>query len=523
MVLFRKHLLRTIQWNLCLSIVLSTTWGTSAARATVRQDGVDTDDPETRAEAPERPRDMPLSELPEPPSVRLAPPRPAALEAMDDILLRLVSDDSVLRERASRSLLEAKSDWVSGIERRVDRLAERSDKSAQKALLARLRKARTSPTPIESENDGSPDYLQLALAQPDPSDPNWAGLTQILALRRMLEAIGTTEAVREIIRIYVRFGEYMRIDCQRGLDALEDRALAGLIEARRHPAPKIAEWAKRRLSLLGKTSAHEAVRTKDPQALADILVALGREQNPETTRLLISFAGTEQATIRDAARQGIVLIGEAASWQLRDAYLDTTGKQPPRDWTWKRTARELFTEFDRLRLEKVYRLFQQGQEAEKAKDWDKMRAHYDKVLSLAPLFVRRDAMTQGYLAYVEHKKTESPEVVSLVLRRIERIARDEKTRAAARSERLLLEASQLKAEGFLDRTLIERAARLDPKNVERAKELLTPKRESEAWGATERYAIGISVALLSLLGATWIMVTGWWRRRERSTQPTSAR
>jgi hypothetical protein len=494
----------------------------SSALAQKRQDGEDPDDPEYRAEAPERPADMPLAELPTPPDVRLPPPRPRALEAIDRLLSEVVDKESIVRERASRSLLEAKTDWVSGIARRIDQLAERADRSALDRLLDKSRKKTLDRLKREEGSKvETPDYLDVMLEHADPETQEWRDLTQLLALNRMLAAIGTTEAVREIIRIYVRFGEFIRIDCQKQLMGLGDRSIAGLIETLRHQAPAIGEWAEKRLKLRKKLSPHEAVRTEDRTALADILVALGRHGDPESTRLLISFSGTEDSQIRGAARRGIALLGEAAAWQLRDAYLDTTGRAPPRDWTWKRTARELFTEYDRLRLERVYEIYAESKKAAEAGDLEKMRIGYDKVLALQPNFDRGEEMVDGYRRYAQHVAEESPQKALLALRRALRIDPNVASRNKTESTLLLLEAAQLRDKGVIDQGLLKKARALNPENEDRALELATPGAGVKPWGAQSRYLVAGAITLIALLGAAWITLSTL-RRRGRE-QPGAAK
>jgi hypothetical protein len=339
----------------------------------------------------------------------------------------------------------------------------------------------------------------------------------------MLQAVGTTDAVREIIRVYVRFGEYMRIDCQRALEELGDRSVAGLIEAERHPAPKIAAWATRRLALRGKNTPQDAVRTKDQVALADILIALGRKRDPESTRLLISFAGADEARVRTAARQAIAIMGEVGAWQLRDAYLSTTGKQPPREWTWKRTARELFTEFDRLRLEQLYVLFQKGKAAQDQQDWEAMRAAFDEILALSPEFESGSEMAPGYIAYATAVAESQPQQASVAYSRAERLAAREQLRNQAKSARLLLEAAKLRKEGIIDRSLIQQAADLNPENRERAEQLLQPTATEKEQDSRSHYLVGLLIAGVALAGAIWIALSGWSKRKHVPVnEPSSA-
>ncbi len=501
-------------------LALALLFATTPALAEVRQDGEDPGDKESRAEAPDRPADMPLAEIPTPPDFRLGAPRPRAIEAIDRLLAELVHEDPAVRETAYRTLPEAKSDWVAGIARRIDRIAERADKSGMKRTLDSARDdARDRLRAAGDSSEPTPDYLKVLLNHPAPEDQNWRDVTQLLGLSRMLSNIGSTEASREIIRIYVRFGEFMRIDCQRQLESLGDLSVAALIETLRHPAPAIAKWAEKRLHLRKKLSPHDAVRTDNQTALADILIALGRNGDPDSGQLLISFASTEQAPIRKAARQGIALLGEVAAWQLRDAYQNLTGKAPPRDWTWKRTARELFTEFDRLRLEKIYKIYAEAKKASTDGDLVKMVKGYDRVLTLSPEFDGRAEMIRGYRAYAESVADSDPDAALLALRRAERIDDDDESREKTKAQRLLLEAERLKERGIIDSELLERAAQADPATRDRATELNTPGTGPAVWGRNSRYFVAGAVSLIALLGAAWVMLTSIRRRPKSEAGP----
>lgn len=478
-------------------------------------------DKEHSAEASERPAEMPLSAIPEPPSLELPSPRPEALEAIDGLLSRVVSKEALVREKAARELLEAKRDWVSGLSRRIDALAERADRPALKRLQEKqIERARKDG--LVDESGATKDYLEVALAYAEPESEDWRYLTQLLASSRMLRHIGTTEAARELIRIYVRFGEFMRIDTQRQLEELGDRAGAALIEAQRHPAQKIASWAEKRLDLRGMVIAHEAVRTKDDEALADILVALGRSRDPDAARILISFAGTEKAQIRTAARRGIALMGEVGAWQLRDAYLDITGKHPPRDWTWKRTARELFTEYDRLRLEKVFDHYEEAKALQEKGELEAMKKGFDTVLALSPLFEQREAMAPGYVAFAAKVRDEQPDEAILALRRAERITDDDQLRKKAESMRHTLEAEKLLERGVFDRGLLDKAIALDPDSDRAREERARSGAPAHKLDSKTRYAVAIAVASFALVGAGFILF-GAARRRRQAGAPEEPR
>lgn len=457
---------------------------------------------------------LPLAALPKPPSIELPTPSPASLEALDKHLAALVSNDAAERETAAQEILEVEPDRLAAIHRRLTTIAESSDHDAMKQLLGGTRdKARgEAKDRIRSEGTGekvaTPDYLEMLLAHPRLDSRPYRDLVAVIAMSRMLRQIGSTPAARELISIYARFGEFLRVDTQLQLEQLGERAIAALIEAERHPAPKIAQWAARRLDALGKAIPSETVQTNDPEVLADVLRAHGRARNPEAARLVISFVSSERAQIRDAARQAVVLMGEVANWQLRDTYENIVGKKPPREWSWDRTARELFAEFDRLRLAPVYELFDRGAAAQKSGKLDDMASAWDQVLAQSPTFERGPEMVAGYLAYAKAHLDDDPLLARRALERIDRLAADsEPTKHAAESLRLTLDAENLYARHLADQTLLRRALDLDPRNA-RAKALL----ERIAHGNADiqqrfyRYVAAGAILALSLAGLAFILM-----------------
>jgi hypothetical protein len=438
------------------------------------------------------------------------------LKALDALLERLTATDQEARQRAAQELLEVKPRWVSALQFRLDAIAERSDKEAMKEVLGAVRRqAKESDEQADAKRGAeSPDYLLLAIEHASPKKEAWQNLVRVLAISRMLGQIGTTPATRGIIRVYIRFGEFMRIDTQRQLASLGDRALGALIETRRHPAQKVAQWAERQLDLAGKSIPSEAVQTEDQEALADVLLAFGRIRDPDSARIIISFAQSERAQIRNAARQAVVLLGDVGTWQLRDAYENTVGKLPPREWTWQRTARELFTEYDRLRQAKEYELFEAGVAAQKQGDLPAMREKFDRVLAYNPMFERRDEMARGYLDFARKVLEDKPEDALAALRRAERITGEDKERRAIQSLRRTLEARALLDRGIADQGLLNQALALDPNNRLAEQSLASAAAGGKpALTNRTRYLVAGLIAGVSLLGAAGILLVALWRRR----------
>jgi hypothetical protein len=462
-----------------------------------------------------------LPELPRAPSLELPRPEPDQLEQVDRAITRLQAGDQAEREQAARELLESSPSLVPAVRHRLERIADRSDKEAMKNLLGDIRSEARNDLRLALEAEGkrgaveTPDYLQMVISDARPRSKAWPDLVAVLGLSRMLTAIGTIKAARELVTVYVRFGEFLRVDTQLQLEKLGDRAVAALIEARRHPAEKIARWAERQLDALGKAIPGEAVQVEDPEVLGDILRAYGRIKTPEATRIIVSFANSERAQLREAARQAISLMGEVGHWQLRDAYENTTGKRPPRDWSWDRTARQLFAELDRARQAQVYKLYDEGIAARKARDLERMRQTFDKVLARSPNFQHAEELAAGYLEYARALPRSQRTSALVALGRAERLTKNEAEKRAAQSLKLTLQGEELLERGIVDQALLRRATELDAANT-RASELLaralrgeTPR--AQAYG---RYAAAAAIGGVALLAIAFIAL-----RRPKPSSP----
>jgi hypothetical protein len=474
--------------------------------------------------APAAKRELP--ELPKAPDLEPKEPSVADVSEIDELLTRIASEDQLQREEGVRAITELGPRAVPALRRRLEAFAGSSDKGAMKQLLHSIRRrARDEPkeevpgAPAE-KSDSGPDYFQLVLADAKPTQNTWKDLVRLLALSRMLEQVGTTPAVRGLVDVYVRFGDFMRIDTQKALSRLGDRAVPALLEARRHQAERIGNWASRQLDALGRAAPSQAAQITDPTVLADVLRAYGRTKDLDAARIVISFAGSERAQLRDAARQAIGMLGEAGHWQLRDAYEDVVGKRAQRDWTWERTARELFGELDRLRRAELLLRFEAGQKAQAAGDLEAMRNAFDEVLARVPFFERADEMVGGYWEYAKKHAQDRRDDAIFALRRAERLSRGAPHHDAIESLLLTLEAERLEANQIIDRSLLKRAVTLDPANQRartRLEELSRPKATDTS---NLRYGLAGGIALGGILGVLFVLFAGRLKKREPPTAST---
>ena len=491
---FKEHH-RTNGWRLLVSVAVSLNF-LVAGQTSRAQSGAPVSSAGGSAATP--------PSLPAAPSLELEKPGPKELQELDERLKALTSSDASTREDAARELLEIDQRFVPALAHRLNGIAERADKEAMKRLFGELRKnARESDDDDRDKGSGRPDYLALLVTKGRPQDRAFADLISVIGISRMLSQIGSVEATRVLISVYVRFGEFLRIHTQRELARLGDKAVPALLETRRFPAEKVARWAARQLDALGRAVPGEAVRIPDPQVLADVLRAYGRARDPDAARIIVSFANSERGVVREAARQSIALMGEVSLWQLRDTYENVVGKKPPRDWSWERTARELFAAFDRARSLAVANDFEAGRVARAKGDLDGMRKAFDLVVTEDPRFEQPAELAAGYLEYAESIAKAEPEAAELAYLRAERFTEAAGDKARIQGKILALRAQASAKSGVADLKLVERALELDPSNSA-AKALRTELRSGKPGGTSERArhiaagSIGLT-ALLSVL------------------------
>ncbi|MGC4066226.1 MAG: hypothetical protein QM784_16605 [Polyangiaceae bacterium] len=194
-----------------------------------------------------------LPPLPTPPNLVPPPPDAADVEELDGKLARLKSADAEARNDAARELLEVRPRLVSAVLARLGKLSERADRERMKRALAAAKERLTRSKKAAADDADVPSDMFLVLVrQASPKDEGWKDLVELFAISRMFAQIGTVEAARGLVEIYVRFGEFVRVDVQNRLGDLKDGAIAALVEARRHKAEKIAQWAERQLDRIGK-------------------------------------------------------------------------------------------------------------------------------------------------------------------------------------------------------------------------------------------------------------------------------
>lgn len=436
--------------------------------------------------AADLPPDSALPALPQLPPIRLAEADPDAVKHLESLLARVTSEKADIRATARAELAKADATMVPAIHARIEEIRESLDRERAPRLIADARKAahdagkgksKSKSKDKEKEKDKAKkgdvdgddgDWLGFLLDQPQPKDETWREVTQLLAMVRMLGAIGTTPAVRELIDLRGKFGEMLRIDLSRQLAKLGDKAVPALLEATKHDAASVQRFAELELDRMGKVTPGEAVGSSDPEVLADTLRAFGYIREVEAVDVLLSFANHDRRKVREAARQAVTAIGEPGRWRLRDAYQDLTGEKVDKSVPWDTLAKRMFAIYDRARITDLVGLFDGGARASKEGKWADAVAAFDKVLATDPLFERRKEMQP---AYFEVAKTIGFDKVDERLALLRKALRLDPTGAGAKpieAEIAFSEAKALIAEGKPDRYLLARAVELDPTHQEAA-------------------------------------------------------
>ena len=461
-----------------------------------------------------------LPELPRLASIALAEPDAASIKELDGLLDRLTSEDERSRTNARTAVNEVSPGLVPAIRHRVQDLRGSLDREAAPRVLEGARKAgRKSIKGSKAEAEGDAgtrkkkekakkdeedaadgDWLDFLLAQPHAKDRDWKDVVSLVAMERMLTAIGTTPAVRELIHFHSYFGEMLRVDLQRQIMKLRDKAVPALIEARQHDAKIVQKWANKQLDMLGRAIPGEAVASNDTQILADVLRAYGRTRDVDAVRVILSFSNSDRIQLREASREAVTAIGEPGIWQLRDQYLSLTGNKAPKEWAWDRLARELFALYDRARLAEVYKLMDDGTAAASAGKIVEAVEAFDKVLARSPLFDRRKEMVKSYFDRATTLEEGHRDDALAMMRKALRLDPKSDLAKKLEAEIAYLEGAISVDRGAPDKTAFLKALTIDPQHAA-SKQALAALEDKvvERQSQMPRYAAAGGIGLVALI------------------------
>jgi len=429
-----------------------------------------------------------------------------SLEELDRMLAPLAGDDAAARTNAAKAVGELGQDAVPAIAKKLTELRKTNAASVAAAV-----KQKDKP----AEGTDLCDTL-LKLPKPDGPGPKTALTTAVLV--RALGHAGTTPAVRQLVKVAGDYNGAFRPEITRVVRGLGDKAVPALIETRKDSSSELRHWAYNQLEAMGKRIAGDAVQTKDNQVLADVLHAYAVIHDLDAVPVILSFVSSDRVQIRSAARDALTSFGQDAVWKLREAYSNLTGKSAPEGWPASEVAKELFAAYDRVRLQEVYGLLEDGLKKEKEGKVEEAVAAFDKVLARQPMLDRRAEMVSAYVAHAQKLEADDPTQSLALFRKAARLAPEGPRISQINAEIAYLEGKDLLARGIPDSEPFKRALALDPAHAKAREELNRLETNVEDRSSRTRAVAGAAgVLLLAVIG---ILLFGGRRRRSLKSSPT---
>lgn len=377
-------------------------------------------------------------------------------EGLPAALARLGSDSAEERRAAAQaveSLGSTGSDAVEAVAKQLN-------------ALGRTAEWRPPKPPADAHSAGSKDVDILeSLVQQKP-DPGATRTLATVCLMRALVRVGTTPAVRQLLRVASETESPLRGELFRDLRQLDDRASAALIELHGDASPEKRTWAKDVLEALGKRTPGDTVQTTNDQVLVDVLHAYAAIHDLDALSVVLSFVNSERLPVRAAAREATLAYGADAEAKVRTTYAALSGERAPEGADAADVARRLFDTYDKYRLRDVYTLLDAGLTKQRDGDLDGAIADFDNVLARQPLLDHGKDVVAAYVEYAEAIEPSDHRRAKDYLRKALRLAMDE---AGPRlnhiqSEIRFLDGADLMSQGIVDTAPFEQALVLDPAN-----------------------------------------------------------
>jgi tetratricopeptide (TPR) repeat protein len=422
---------------------------------------------------------------------------------LDRLLAPLSDPDLAKRVAASKAALELDTSATPALEKKIADL--RKEEFDVHVVIKTLRD--TNPGRMYESWE-----LYDALLHTKTMPPGYRPTIQTLCVIRALAHIGTTRAIKALVPVSMDREKVFQIEVATLIRGLGEKAVAALIESRKDPSGAVRHWAVAQQEALQKRLPGEAVQTKSNQVLADVLRAYGLVRDMDAVNVILSFVNSDRAQVREAAREALAAFGQDAIWKLREAYTNLVGKSAPEQWSAADVARELFSAYDKFRLQEVYALLEDGLAKQKDGKLEEAAAAFDKVLARQPMLDRRAEMVPAYVLFAQQIQDSDRTRALGLFRKALRLDPEGPRAMQIQSEIAYLDGMDLLSRGIADSDAFRRALVLDGGNTKARAELdrleaATQVREER----TRRWAAGGAVLALAL--AAIVMFGGHKRRR----------
>ena len=234
--------------------------------------------------------------------------------------------------------------------------------------------------------------------------------------------------------------------------------------------------------------------------------------------VVVSYVTDERVEVREAARTAITRFGKNAIWQLRERYLNVTGKEADPAWGYQRLLADLARTVDAPRRSAFESELAKATAALDAGDFAGAQRGLDAALLTAPqgeLALRGAPLYERVAAYFEAH--EQLEAALSSLRRALRLdpAGQGANRIRARID--FLEAELRLAQGQVDVVAYQRALTLDPSLAEARETLDELSGERSRREGARRRTAGLAAAALLVVAAFTVLRGG-----RKPTRPDEA-
>jgi tetratricopeptide (TPR) repeat protein len=208
------------------------------------------------------------------------------------------------------------------------------------------------------------------------------------------------------------------------------------------------------------------------------------------------------------------MYGPDAVWKLREAYAALVGRQPPDGMNAQQLAKDLFDAHDKVRLQEVYALLEEGLARHKEGKTEEAVQAFDKVLARQPLLDRRGEMVGAYVQYADTLAERDRASALTYLRKAQRLDPSGPRAQQIESAILYLEGMDLLGRGVADADTFRRAVALDPSNQKAQSQLSELEKKAEQrQTSVQRWAAAGAVFLLAVAG---IILFGGRRKKPAS-------
>lgn len=419
------------------------------------------------------------------------------------IARRLGDAQAPVRKNAARQLSQLGPDALGSIERRLKQLAgQRPPLDAALTAMTRFRTIQGSTR--ADDNVDLAKGIEPVLAQQRSRD--LLRMAEPLLYLRALERMGTPEAADVIVsQLFALEDKVWRWESHRTLQRLGAVMLPAMWTHQSHEQRWVRKFCRWGIDKLGLRNPGLAVQQDNPQVLAGVLRAYGDTLHFPAMPSVVAFVGSSKASVRQAARYAVERFGRNAIWQIREAYLNATGKDADPNWGHKQALRELYAWHDRPRIERAQLAARKATTALDAGDLHAASRALDAALAAEPhgrsstdfaaLYARLGALQ------LERKAADALPA----FRRALRLAPGHARAAAWRAQVEYLQGQRRLAAGLVDVGAYRAAAQLNPAH-DRAAAMLDQLSGARASRASSwRRAAGLLAALLLALAALFML------------------